>query len=1059
MLNVKGVDLMGFCKIVIGNGSTTRFWHDIWYGDICFKEKFKRLFNLELQKDANVASKLEASNVASSFRRPPRSGIENSRFIELGQILSSISLSSVSDRWSWTLHGLDDFSVRSTREEIDKHVLVVSPSQNRWSKVLPIKLNLFSWRMMLDTLPTRWWNIHIPIFDDPSSWHSWLNVSSKKPQKDRIFDDIVSHTYFWLSNRCLNSDQVFDLEDMVSNEEIKRAVWDCGSDKSPGPDGFTFECFKKFWTIVGGDVTNAIKEFFISSSFPKGCNFSFIALIPKVMDVKHLKDFRPISLIGCQYKIIGKILANRLILVIGDIARKEQLLMFQVDFQKAFDSVRWDHLDDILGKYSFEIKWRGWIRGCLQSFKASVLVNGSPTDEFSFHRGLRQGDPLSPFFFILVMESLHVSFQRLIDRVNVHKSSIYGVGVRQADVQHMAENFGCISNNLPFTYLGVKAGANMMRLNSWSDVVKKEKFKRLFNLELQKDANVASKLQASNVASSFRRPPRSGIENSQFIELGKFLMALHPKWRAKVTAIEESKDLTSLSLDELIGNLKVYEVIIKKDSEMVKGKREQNRSLALKAKIYSSDEDSLNFDSEDEEYAMAVKEFKKFFKRRVRFVRQPRVERKSFQRSRNDKNDKSERKCFRCGDPNNLIGECPNLLRSNNQRAFIGGAWSDSCEDEEEKAKDETCLVAQASNEICLGINLEPDEWIKNSGCSKHMTVSIRTDHGWEFDNEVQFGNYCELNEISHNFSAPHTPQSNRIVETKNRTLQEMSRIVLNEQSIPQKFWCNAIDTSTYIINKISIRRILGKTPYELLRGRKPNLNYFKVFGCKCFILNTKDYLTKFDPKSYEGVFVGYSQNSKAYIILNKQTMKVEESLNVTFDETPSPPKTSLLEDDDLVEEEAIEVSKTRTLGNDVEDKSLKDNEIINIKESKSHPLENVLELNQFISNDVWELVPNPKNMTIIGTKWVYIYKLDENGVISRNKARLVAQGYNQQEGIDYDETYAPVARLESIRILIAYACVLEFKLFQMDVKSAFHNGVINVEVYVAQPPGFIDFA
>ncbi|GJV02043.1 retrovirus-related pol polyprotein from transposon TNT 1-94 [Tanacetum coccineum] len=272
----------------------------------------------------------------------------------------------------------------------------------------------------------------------------------------------------------------------------------------------------------------------------------------------------------------------------------------------------------------------------------------------------------------------------------------------------------------------------------------------------------------------------------------------------------------------------------------------------------------------------------------------------------------------------------------------------------------------------------------------------------------------------------------------------------------------------------------------------------------KCFVLNTKDYLTKFDPNSYEGVFLGYSQNSKAYIILNKQTMKVEESLNVTFDETPPPPKTSPLEDDELVEEEAIEVSKTKPIGNDLEDISLENNQIVNIKESKTHPLENVIgnlnqrtlrsqaqdksnffcfistiepkninealkdenwvmamqeELNQFKTNDVWELVPNPMDMTIIGTKWVYRNKLDENGVVTRNKARLVAQGYNQQEGIDYDETYAPVARLESIRILLAYACALDFKLYQMDVKSAFLNGFINEEVYVAQPPGFIDFA
>nr|GEY41868.1 UBN2 domain-containing protein [Tanacetum cinerariifolium] len=128
----------------------------------------------------------------------------------------------------------------------------------------------------------------------------------------------------------------------------------------------------------------------------------------------------------------------------------------------------------------------------------------------------------------------------------------------------------------------------------------------------------------------------------------EFLRALHPKWCTKVTTIEESKDLTSLSLDELIGNLKVNEVIIKKDSEMVKGKREQNRSLVLKAKKES---------------------------------------------------------------------KCPKSPRSNNQRAFIGGAWSDSDEDEEEKAKDETCLVAQASNEIFLGINLDLEEWIKDSGC------------------------------------------------------------------------------------------------------------------------------------------------------------------------------------------------------------------------------------------------------------------------------------------------------------------------------------------------------
>ncbi|GJT80595.1 retrovirus-related pol polyprotein from transposon TNT 1-94 [Tanacetum coccineum] len=144
---------------------------------------------------------------------------------------------------------------------------------------------------------------------------------------------------------------------------------------------------------------------------------------------------------------------------------------------------------------------------------------------------------------------------------------------------------------------------------------------------------------------------------------------------------------------------------------MVKGKKEQSRSLTLNVKKEVSDEDRSSSDSEDEEYAMAVKEFKKFFKRRGRFARQPRGDRKTFQRSRNDGYDKSERKCFRCGDPNHFIGECSKPPKNTDQRAFIGGVWSDNGEDKVEKTKDEACLLAQA-----------PDEWIKDSGCSKHMT-------------------------------------------------------------------------------------------------------------------------------------------------------------------------------------------------------------------------------------------------------------------------------------------------------------------------------------------------
>nr|GEW00218.1 hypothetical protein [Tanacetum cinerariifolium] len=320
------------------------------------------------------------------------------------------------------------------------------------------------------------------------------------------------------------------------------------------------------------------------------------------------------------------------------------------------------------------------------------------------------------------------------------------------------------------------------------------------------------------------------------IFMQEFFRALHPKWRAKVMAIEESKDLTSLSLDELIGNLKLQELIIKKDSKIVKGKGER-RSLALKAKKVSSDEESLTSRSEEEEYVMAVRDFKKFFKIRGRFVRQQWNDKKTFQRSRDDKNGKSDRKCFRYEDPNHLIEECLKPPRDKNQRAFV---------------------------EV-LGV------------------IAMR---------------------------------------------KMMKRLKTKRVS-----W---------------LKVILGKTPYELLRGRKPTFDYFKVFESKCFILNTKDYLTKFDPKSYASVFLGYSQNSKAYIILNKDTKKIKESLNVTFDETPPPSKTSPLVDDDLDEKEAIKVTEKKNLENDIEDETLEVDEIVNIKEYYNHLLDNIIgNLNQ----------------------------------------------------------------------------------------------------------------
>ncbi|GKB32479.1 RNA-directed DNA polymerase, eukaryota [Tanacetum coccineum] len=341
------------------------------------------------------------------------------------------------------------------------------------------------------------------------------------------------------------------MENVVTRSEIKKAVWDCGTDKSPGPDGFTFGFFRRYWTFLENDVVEAVNTFFNHGNFPKGINSSFITLIPKNQEAKTTKDFRPITLIGSIYKIITKILANRMVFVLEDLVdevqsafiskrqildgpfilnelyqwcskKKKQTMIFKVDFEKAYDSVRWDYLDDILKKFGFGEKWCTWIRNCLISSKGSILVNGSPTMEFQFHKGLKQGDPLSPFLFILIMESLHISVNRVVEaglfrgvqvgnaihvshlffaddavflghwsdsnidtilrildcfyhasglKINMSKSKLMGISVHRDNVAQAAQKIGCDILQAPFSYLGSKVGSLMSRIQSWDETI------------------------------------------------------------------------------------------------------------------------------------------------------------------------------------------------------------------------------------------------------------------------------------------------------------------------------------------------------------------------------------------------------------------------------------------------------------------------------------------------------------------------------------------------------------------------------------------------------------
>ncbi|KAK2429756.1 putative mitochondrial protein [Trifolium repens] len=404
--------------------------------------------------------------------------------------------------------------------------------------------------------------------------------------------------------------------------------------------------------------------------------------------------------------------------------------------------------------------------------------------------------------------------------------------------------------------------------------------------------------------------------------------------------------------------------------------------------------------------------------------------------------------------------------------------------------------------------------------------VRIRSDHGREFENS-KFNEFCSTEGIKHEYSSPITPQQNGVVERKNRTIQESARVMLHAKSIPYHFWAEAMNTACYIHNRVTLRKGTSSTLYELWKERKPTVKHFHVFGSKCYILADREPRRKLDPKSDEGIFLGYSTNSRAYRVYNSKTQVVMESVNVVVldsylkeneginqgapvstnveqDVEASEPSSNAEQNVEALEHPSKEKSDEKPLEEDAETSTEPQvqNKGPSVRVQKNHPKDLIIgnpeqgittrrtndvianscfvsmfepknvkealtdeawieamqeELNQFERSEVWDLVPRPEDVNVIGTKWVYKNKSDENGTITRNKARLVAQGYTQIEGLDFDETFAPVARLESIRLLLGVACILKFKLYQMDVKSAFLNGYLQEEVYVEQPKGFVD--
>ncbi|GJV40433.1 putative ribonuclease H-like domain-containing protein [Tanacetum coccineum] len=422
----------------------------------------------------------------------------------------------------------------------------------------------------------------------------------------------------------------------------------------------------------------------------------------------------------------------------------------------------------------------------------------------------------------------------------------------------------------------------------------------------------------------------------------------------------------------------------------------------------------------------------------------------------------------------------------------------------------------------CWGQPQKEDQGYVDSGCSRHMTWNMSYLSGFkEFNGGyVTFGGGAKGRKITDSLTclvAKATLDESMLWHRRLENLVDKKVNIIRcdngtefKNRVMSEF-CEKKGIKKEFSNKVLVVKPHNKTPYELFRGRTSALSFMRPFGCHVTILNTLDYLGKFDGKSDEGFFIGYSLNSKAFRVYNIRTRKVEENLHVRFlkdkpiivgdgpkwlfdidvliksmnympvvaddllfdsssknssnDEPQSSSDAGKKDDEGVSKESEIndqERTENTTHADFFSDEAEVDMSNItttylvpstrNTKIHKDHSLDHVI-------GDMQSgvLVDLPKSKRAIGTKWVFRNKKDERGIVIRNKARMITQGHSQEEGIDYDKKFAPVSRIEAIRPFLAYASFMGFMVYRMDVKSAFLYGRIEKEVYVCQPPGFED--
>jgi transposase InsO family protein len=389
---------------------------------------------------------------------------------------------------------------------------------------------------------------------------------------------------------------------------------------------------------------------------------------------------------------------------------------------------------------------------------------------------------------------------------------------------------------------------------------------------------------------------------------------------------------------------------------------------------------------------------------------------------------------------------------------------------------------------------------------------ALRTDRGREFLSD-QFKDLCEKNGIRRQLTISNTPQQNGVAERRNRTLLDMVRSMMAQANLPISFWGDALLTAAYILNRVPSQSV-SSTPYELWKGEKPNLEHLRPWGSAGFVHNTAHKYGKLGPRARKHIFIRYSDSSKGYVMYGEHPnggMTEIESRDIDFIETDFPSIGDANRDLDLYELEEdegtlpssseggglvprpiiaedsgsdLQPSGSITLDQDSQarrvssrghiphrhfeiegnvllcdakdvDEPASFSEALHSQDRDEWMTAMQEEMSSMDKNNVWELVDLPPGQKTIGNKWVLKVKRKADGSIDRYKARLVAKGYTQREGIDYEDTFSPVVRFASIRLILSIVAKQDLELFQMDVKTAFLNGELDEEIYMAQPTGF----